>query len=255
MDRGAMLEGLRERLKAGDVTIGSWMQLRDPSVAEIMGRSGYDWVALDLEHGQFSLSSLPDLFRALESGDTLPLVRLALGDDTECKQVLDAGAAGVIVPMIRSAEHLLLVRSACCWPDAGTRGVGFSRANLFGKDFENYRSRAQNPLLVAMVEHIDVLTELDRILEVSGLDALLIGPYDLSASLGQTGQLDHPEVKKAMTEIRRRAASHGIPCGVHVLEPSRKRLEAQIEVGDRFLAFSMDAVFLWRSAEFRSDRS
>ena len=128
-----MLEGLRERLKAGDVTIGSWMQLRDPSVAEIMGRSGYDWVALDLEHGQFSLSSLPDLFRALESGDTLPLVRLALGDDTECKQVLDAGAAGVIVPMIRSAEHLLLVRSACCWPDAGTRGVGFSRANLFGK--------------------------------------------------------------------------------------------------------------------------
>ena len=224
------------------------MQFRDPSVAEIMGASGYDWVALDLEHGHFSRESLPDLFRALELGGTLPLARLSTGDFDECKTVLDAGAAGVVVPMVDSAERLELVRSACRWPDGGTRGVAFSRANLFGRRFEEYQIEAQAPLLVAMIEHVDAMADLEEIFSVSGLDAVLIGPYDLSASLGRTGQIDHPEVVDLANSVRATAEERGIPCGVHVVDPSVDAVMERLEAGDRFLAHSMDAVFLTNAA-------
>ena len=104
-----------------------------------MGQAGYDWVAVDMEHGSFGVHQLPGLFRALELGGTLPLARLAQRQTKDCKQVLDAGAGGVIAPMIESASQLEQVRNACRWPPAGLRGVGFSRANLFGKQFESYR--------------------------------------------------------------------------------------------------------------------
>lgn len=119
------------------------MQIPHPSVAEIMGQAGYDWVAVDLEHGSIGVHQLPDLFRALELGGTLPLARLAQGQTKDCKQALDAGSGGVIVPMVESASQLEKVRDACRWPPTGVRGVSFSRANLFGKHFEAYAEEAQ----------------------------------------------------------------------------------------------------------------
>ena len=151
MNRLEKINSIRHALKADQSSIGSWMQIPHPSVAEIMGQAGYDWVAIDLEHGSIGAHQLPDLFRALELGGTLPLVRLAHGEPKDCKLALDAGAGGVIVPMVESAGQLERVRDACRWPPAGTRGVGFSRANLFGKHFDRYAEEAQAPLLVAMM--------------------------------------------------------------------------------------------------------
>ena len=122
-----------------------------------MGQAGYDWVAVDMEHGAISTHQLPDLFRALELGNTLPLVRLAEGEVKDCKQALDAG--GVIVPMIEKAEQLK-IRDSTRWPPVGNRGVAFSRANLFGKKFDEYSNEAKQPLLVAMIEHVDAINEL-----------------------------------------------------------------------------------------------
>ena len=153
IDRLKKIQEIRESLREGRPTVGTWMQIPHPSVAEILGQAGYDWVAVDMEHGTVSASQLPDLFRALELGGTLPLVRLAQGHPKDCKRALDAGAGGVIVPMVESAQQLREVRDACKWPPAGTRGVGFSRANLFGKHFSVYQEEAQQPLLVAMIEH------------------------------------------------------------------------------------------------------
>ena len=132
MNRLEKINSIRQSLAANQPSVGSWMQIPHASVAEIMGQAGYDWVAVDMEHGTISVHQLPDLFRALELGDTLPLVRLAHGNPKDCKQALDAGAGGVIVPMVESASQLITVRDACRWPPSGTRGVGFSRANLFG---------------------------------------------------------------------------------------------------------------------------
>ena len=138
MNRRDNIKKIRNLLATNNFSIGSWLQIPHSSVAEILGNSGYDWVAVDLEHGSIGIEQLPDLFRALELGGTLPLARLAQGGSKDCQQVLDSGAGGVIVPMIENAEQMEGIRQACCWPPNGRRGVGFSRANLFGKYFEKY---------------------------------------------------------------------------------------------------------------------
>jgi 2-dehydro-3-deoxyglucarate aldolase len=244
MNRIKKIDKIRAALKSGKTSIGSWMQIPHASVAEIMGNAGYDWVAVDLEHGAISTHQLPDLFRALELGDTLPMVRLAQGHYKDCKQALDAGAGGVIVPMVESAEQLKMVRDACRWPPAGKRGVGFSRANLFGKYFDLYKEEAQSPILVAMIEHVKAVKDLEAILDVDGLDALLIGPYDLSASMGKTAMFEDAEFKSTMATILEKASKKGIPCGVHVVAPSPEQMSQRIKEGYRFLAYSIDAVML-----------
>jgi 2-dehydro-3-deoxyglucarate aldolase len=248
MNRLEKIRAIRKSLGENQPSIGSWMQIPHSSVAEIMGQAGYDWVAADMEHGAIAVHQLPDLFRALELGGTLPLARLAHGHSKDCKQVLDAGAGGVIVPMVETAEQLTMVRDACRWPPAGTRGVGFSRANLFGVHFEVYREEAQAPLLVAMIEHVRAVENLEEILSVEGLDAILIGPYDLSASMGLTAKFDAPEFTTTMNRIRTLCNERRIPCGVHVVMPDADALKQRIAEGYRFIAYSIDAVFLHSSA-------
>jgi len=244
MNRLMAITDIRKKLNNGGVSIGSWMQIPHSSIAEIMGQSNYDWVAVDMEHGAISVHQLPDLFRALELGNTLPLVRLAHGHSKDCKQALDAGAGGVIVPMIKNADQLRKVRDATRWPPSGNRGVAFSRANLFGKNFNEYIKEAEQPLLIAMIEHIDAINELDDILKVDELDAILIGPYDLSASMNLTAQFDHPEFAKAIRDIKSKSESANIPCGIHVVSPSVDDLKEKIDDNYRFIAYSIDSVIL-----------
>jgi 2-dehydro-3-deoxyglucarate aldolase len=248
MNRLKSIKKIRKNLDSGGYTIGTWMQIPHSSIAEILGQSGYDWVAIDMEHGAISTHQLPDLFRALELGNTLPLVRLAQGHPKDCKRALDAGAGGIIVPMVESAEQLKIVRDACCWPPKGNRGIGFSRANLFGKNFDEYTVEAQQPFLVAMIEHIKAVEELESILKVDGLDAILIGPYDLSASIGITAKFEHPDFVAVMNQIQHIAENSNIPFGIHIVEPSPNTLQLKLTEGYRFLAYSVDSVFLSKMA-------
>jgi 2-dehydro-3-deoxyglucarate aldolase len=146
--------------------------------------------------------------------------------------------------MVESAEQLLAVRDACRWPPSGTRGVGFSRANLFGKHFKDYSEEAQAPLLIAMIENINAINSLERILKVDGLDAILIGPYDLSASMGLTGQFEHPIFEENINKIKEICLNQKVPFGIHIIDPSLNELNEKIKLGYRFIAYSIDAVFL-----------
>jgi 2-dehydro-3-deoxyglucarate aldolase len=249
MNRQKDIERVRGLLGSGKVSVGSWIQIPDESVAEVMGAAGYDWLAVDLEHGSISVADLPGLFRAIECGGTLPLARVAQGEAKDCKQALDAGAGGVIVPMIESAAQLEAVRDACCWPPTGKRGVGFSRANLFGGRFAEYSVEAQAPLLIAQIENISAVHNLESILEVRGLDAVMVGPYDLSASLGVTGIFDHADFIAALNRVLELSRKFGIAAGVHVVEPNPSELGKRITEGYRFVAYSIDAVFLRSGAQ------
>ena len=244
MNRLNKIENIRAKLRSAKESVGTWMQIPDSSIAEILGNSGYDWVAIDLEHGSVCVHQLPNIFRAIELGNTLPLARLANGYAKECKQVLDAGAGGIIVPMIESAEQLIQVRDACCWPPAGKRGIGFSRANLFGKHFEDYTKEAQSPLLVAMIENISAIENLEEILTVDGLDAIFIGPYDLSASMGLTAGFEDPEFISCMKIICEKSKEYKVPYGIHIVKPDSNKLKQSIEEGYQFIAYSTDSVIL-----------
>ena len=241
---------IRARLASGGASVGSWMQIPHSSIAEIMGASGYDWVAVDLEHGSISVDQLPDLFRAIDAGGTLPLARVAEGSAKDCKQALEAGAGGLIIPMIETGAQLKAAVEASCWPPAGRRGVGFSRANLFGKNFERYKEEAQAPLIVAQIENSTAVQNLESILKVEGLDAILIGPYDLSASMGITAQFDHPNFLEAMARIAGVCRKQNVPFGEHIVQPDPEKLASRLKAGSRFIAYSIDAVFLNQAAKF-----
>lgn len=238
---------IRSKLNSGKFTVGSWMQIPSTSIAEIMGDAGYDWVAIDLEHGSMSTSQLPDLFRALELGGTLPLVRLAHGNLKEVKDALDAGAGGIIIPMIETPEQLNEVIQLACWPPEGKRGVGFSRANLYGKYFSKYSEEARKTLVIAQIEHVNAVDNIDKILEVPGLDGVMIGPYDLSASMNLTGRFDHPEFKNALSMILQSCIRLNKAAGVHIVTPDPAELQKRINEGYQFIAYSIDSVFLHRS--------
>jgi len=249
MNRLKSIQSIRHKLKSGGFSIGSWIQIPHPSIAEIMGQSGYDWVAIDMEHGAVSVHQLPDLFRALELGGTLPLARLAHGGISECKQALDSGAGGVIVPMIESVEQVEKIKNAIRWPPIGSRGVGFSRANLFGENFDSYIQEAQQPLLIIMIENIKAVKILKSILSVGEIDAVLIGPYDLSASMGLTAQFENSDFKEVISNIFEICNVYNIACGDHLVDPSQSSLKNRLSSGYRFVAYSIDAVFLNKSSK------
>ena len=244
LDKVARLSELRSRLLTDSPLIGTWIQIPNSNVAEIIGDAGYDWAAVDLEHGAVSRSQLPDIFRALELGGTLPLSRIALPDPSLCQQSLDAGAAGVILPRIESAQQLAGLVAACKWPPHGRRGVGFARANLYGKYFESYKAEAAQPFVVAQIESAAAVQTIGDIAQVPGVDALMIGPYDLSASLGHTGELTHPVVMQAIADVRSACQKFQRASGIHVVEPDAQLLKEAVSVGHRFVAYGTDARFL-----------
>ncbi len=218
------------------------MQIGSAEVAEILGRCGYDWVAVDMEHGSITLDQLPNIFRALELGNTLPMVRLPNADRTLARQVLDAGAGGVIVPNITDYVQVTELHDTCIYPDqGGKRGVGYCRANCYGENFNPSLELA--PLIVGMIENIDAVNRLDYILD-AGLDAILIGPYDLSASMGITGNFKHESFVKAISKILHTCDKFDTPVGIHVVEADREELQKRVREGYTFIPYSMDSVMI-----------
>ena len=241
---------IRAKMKTG-ASIGSWLQIPSPEVAEIMGRAGYDWVAVDMEHGLFTRTGLADVCRAVELGGAVPFARVAEATKDDIKGALEAGAQGIIFPMIESRAQLDDAISWALYPDGGgSRGVGFCRANLYGKDFETYREgTAKDLILVAQIEHVRALEELPRILAHPRLDAIMTGPYDLSGSMGLTGRFEHPDFMAVIDRIQDACAQHGVNMGAHVVDPDPTALAERVKQGYRFIAYGIDAVFLWKNAQ------
>lgn len=249
MNKDIAINKIREKLKSKKPSIGSWIQIPNASLAEIMGASNYDWITVDMEHGLISANQLPDLFRAIELGGTLPFARIAQSSEKDCKQALDAGASGLIVPMVESKQQLEEIISYSSLPPAGKRGVSYCRANLFGKDFDRYIENGQKPFIVAMIESISAIRKIEEILSVDGLDAIFIGPYDLSASMNLTGDFEHSEYLKALETVHNSANKFNVPIGIHVVQPDPDEVIKKIKDGYMFVANSLDSVFLSNSSK------
>jgi 2-dehydro-3-deoxyglucarate aldolase len=193
---------LKSRLSKGDLTIGSWITLGHPSIAEIMASAGFDWLVLDMEHSVLELSEIQTLIQVLDGKQCPSIVRLTSNHPDQIKRVMDAGATGVMVPMVKSAEDARAAVQSVYYPPRGQRGVGLARAQGYGSSFQKYRSwLEENAVIVAMIEHVDAVNSIDEILAVDGIDAYIIGPYDLSGSMGRPGDLNHPDVQSAITRV------------------------------------------------------
>ena len=223
------------------------MQICDPSIAEIMSNANYDWITFDLEHGSYSIKDLINSVRAVELNKKLKLARLPNKNLDISAQVLDAGCDGIIIPNIKNKSELLKIRISIYYPPTGQRGVGFARVNVFGKNFKRVIKNKIKPILIAMIENTEGIKNLDEILSVQGLDAILVGPYDLSSSLKITGKFKHPLFKKAIKQIIDKTKKKKTALGIHVLQTSFKEVKAQFRKGFKFIPYGTDALLLNKS--------
>ena len=179
--------------------MGTWITLAHPAIAEIFAKAGFDWLTIDMEHSVIDLFDAENLIRTTDLAGALPLVRLPSNDEVVIKKVLDAGAGGIIIPQINSQEELLHAIKATKYAPEGIRGAGLARAQSYGRDFDGYKELVDdNLIIIAQIENKDALENLDNIFSVPELDAVIIGPYDLSASMGKAGQLNDEEVAEAI---------------------------------------------------------
>jgi 2-dehydro-3-deoxyglucarate aldolase len=234
-------EGLKKRLQSGSLSVGSWISLGHPAIAEIMARAGFDFLVIDLEHSVISIREAGDLIRVIDLCGIPALVRTTSNDPNQIKRMMDAGAHGVIVPMIKSRAEAEAAVSAVYYPDRGGRGVGLSRAQGYGVGFDRYCEWLENSaVVIAQIEHIDAVNDLESILSVEGIDGYIIGPYDLSASMGLRGQLDHAKVVEAVKRVEAVGRKMKKPGGVHLVEPDVDQLRRYAESGFKFIAYSVD---------------
>jgi 2-keto-3-deoxy-L-rhamnonate aldolase RhmA len=224
---------------------GTLLSISAPQVAEIISDSGFDWVLIDMEHSAISLESVQNSLQIM--GDKiLKIVRVPGNDEIWIKRVLDTGCDGILVPMVNSAAEALKVIQHSKYPLEGKRSVGLSRAHRFGPGFSDYVQNANRDLVIMIqIEHKEGVRNIDEILKVKGIDSVFIGPYDLSASMGLTGQLAHPDVKAAIELIKDKCRQAGVPYGIFGM--TAETLTPEIKDGCTFVLCGVDAAILVNS--------
>jgi len=226
-------------------TIGSWITLNHFSIVEILAEAGFDWLCVDMEHSVTDYYEAQQLIATIQAKGLEAYVRVGENNTRIIKRVLDAGADGIIVPMVNSKDEAIKAINAVKYPPTGQRGVGLTRAQKYGFGFETYKDhKADNIKLIVQIEHIDAVNNLEEILSLKEIDGTFIGPYDLSGSMGKPGKYYDSDVKEVLFRYEEIAKRYNKLIGVHVIQPDYKLVLDKIDLGYNFIAFSLDTLFL-----------
>jgi 2-keto-3-deoxy-L-rhamnonate aldolase RhmA len=241
----------REKLKLKKPLIGTLLTLPTTAVSEVISGLGFDYLWIDMEHAPLSLEQVQTLLQSclpLCSG----LVRIPVNEETWIKQVLDLGADGIIIPQVKTKKDVEQAIMAAKYPPLGNRSVGIARAHTFGVDFAKYVEVANELVAVIIqIEHKDGVQNIEQILQVGGIDAVVIGPYDLSGSFGKLGQVTDSEVQASIKYVKEKCLAKQIPCGIFSLNAdSAANL---IKDGFQLIAMGIDIHYLWSSAKTALD--
>ena len=227
------------------ISLGSWITLNHPSIAELMCDCGFDWLCIDLEHSVIDYYNAQLLISTIQLKGLKAYVRVGENNNLVIKRILDAGADGIIVPMVNSKQDAINAINSVKYPPTGNRGVGLARAQGYGFNFENYKNKkAKEIKLIVQIEHVDAINNLKEIIDLDGVDGTIIGPYDLSGSMGKPGQYNDDDVKKVLYKYEQIASKKNKLMGFHVIQPDHKLVEEKISKGYNFIAFSLDTLFL-----------
>lgn len=236
----------KQKLRSGTPLIGTIVSLATPAVTECLSRIGFDWLWLDMEHAPLSLENIQSMLTAKDPicGG---LVRIPKNDDKWIKRVLDIGAEGIIVPHVSSVDEVRKAISSAKYPPAGSRSFGAGRAHLYGID-PTYQQRANDSIVVVVqIEDKDAVKNIDAILSVEGLDAIIIGPYDLSGSFSKLGEVGDSEVQDAIQKVVRACKKHSVPAGIFALHT--EQANRYIDQGFTLVAVGVDIHTLWTAAK------
>lgn len=238
----------KRRLQSGEPSIGTWLALPSPEAAEFVGTLGFDWLTIDAEHSPVDIRTLSQMFGAIASTGTAPMVRIPWNTAEHFKRVLDAGAWGIVVPMVNSREEAERAVAAAKYPPLGFRSAGGgSHAVRWGTTGGEYYQRAnEETLLVLQIEHEKGVEHADEIISVPGVDVCFIGPNDMAASmgigLGVPLESDHPRLIEAIAHVRETCVKHGVAPGIHC--SGSAGVNQRIGEGFQYLALASELRYL-----------
>lgn len=232
---------LKNKIEQKKICFGAWVTLYCPAICEIFAKAGFDWITIDLEHSTLSIDQVGELIRVIDLAGSSPLIRLPSIDAIIIKRLMDAGAHGIILPNVQSRKDIQLAVSATRYFPKGIRGVGLARAQAYGSGFNIYRKWQKNgPIVIAQIESAAALPHLVEIFKSPGLSGFLIGPYDLSCSLGDAGNFRSTKFLQAKEKILLAARQAKCPAGIHVVEPNLKEFKEAIRLNYKIIACSAD---------------
>ena len=242
------INAFKRALAAGESQIGLWSSIPSNYTVEILAGAGFDWILLDTEHSPNDLESVLTQLQAAAAYEATAIVRVPWSDQVVIKRYLDAGAQSLLIPFVSTADEARAAVSYTRYPPHGVRGVGgTTRATRFGRVRDYARHVEQQLCVLVQVETKQGLDELEAICEVDGVDGVFIGPADLHASLGHTGQTEHPDVLAIIDDAIRRIRAAGKAPGV--LTPNRTLARRWLDCGALFVAVGADVGILARGAE------
>ncbi len=238
---------LKANLRKGVPQIGLWSALASNLVAEILGHAGFDWLVFDAEHGSNEIPSLIQQLQAIRGSTTVPIVRPPWNDPVQIKRLMDAGFHSLVIPFVQTAAEAQAAVAATRYPPDGVRGVAVSsRASQYGLVPDYLTAIGDQVCVIAQAESVAALNALPEICAVDGVDAVFIGPSDLSASMGLVGQIKHPAVQAEIKRGLDTCKTHGIAAGI--LCSTDDDTKRYLDMGFTFLGVGLDVVLLRTAA-------
>lgn len=242
-------------LKAGKPAVGTWMSLGSITAARFLARMGFDWLTVDVEHTLVNIETTTHMIASIADAGCVPLARVPSNRHDHIKRILDNGGFGVVVPMVNTRQEAQEAVSACFYPPRGTRSVGGSvHALNYATSPQEYYARVDDELLVVLqCEHIAAVRNFDEVFSVPGIDAVFVGPNDLTASMrGPDGKPPSPEVfKQTLAEILAACKRNKVAPGIHAF--SLEEAKMRIDEGWQFIAVSSELKFMTDGAKRVAD--
>jgi 2-dehydro-3-deoxyglucarate aldolase len=239
---------VREKLRARQPTLGCFLGLGSPNVAELLAHAGFDWLVIETEHSALDSAEIEHMLMGISGTEAVPMVRLPSADPVYIQRSLDFGAMGIVVPMVKTADQARAIVRATRYPPTGTRGYNPLRASHYSFDSKDYFYRANDNILVVLIlETKEAVENLKAITAVPGIDVLYLGPFDLCLSLGlDPMRQPHPEVEGVIETMLAVGKDSGVAMGIHVMNPDE--LHQRQAQGFRMMSYSTDYTILAEAA-------
>ncbi len=241
---------MRKKLRERKTVFGAWTSLGHPSIAEAFCRIGVDFIGIDLEHSTISLGQAQGVIAAAQASGAACLARISSHNGEQIRRLLDAGADGILVPNVSSADEVERIVEWVKYPPVGRRGFGVARAQGYGFQFDSYVSGwNKRSVLLLQIESIAGVEAAEELLSHPEVDGAMVGPYDISGSLGIPGRITHPQVTEACRRVVEVCRKLGKACGTQVVEPDARNVAAALKAGYSFVVLGSDIFLLWKWGE------
>jgi len=243
-------KNLKLKFQNSSPLFAGWTSIAHPQVTEMLVRSGVDFLGIDIEHSTISQEQSQRIIAACHANRVACLPRVATHNPEAIKRLLDSGADGVIVPTVETAEQVLKLIEWVKYPPLGKRGYGIARAQGYGHNFDEYTTQwNDSSSLIIQIESIAAVENIEALLQFEEVDGVMVGPYDISGSLGIPGKIDHPSVKEAGQRVLEACSKFEKACGTQDIDPTRKSVQKAIEAGYTFVVLASDVFMLWKWGE------